>query len=97
MYAEGRGVPDDDREAVKWYRKGAEQGTARLNSTWASCMVGAREYPRTRGGEVVPEAAEQGEAGAQTALGTMYLGGKGVAKDHREAVKWLSRAAEQGD
>jgi len=28
MYANGRGVPEDDREAVKWYRKAAEQGDA---------------------------------------------------------------------
>ena len=25
MYHHGRGVPQDDAEAVKWYRKGAEQ------------------------------------------------------------------------
>jgi cyclophilin family peptidyl-prolyl cis-trans isomerase len=28
MYANGRGVPKDDGEAVKWYRKAAEQGNA---------------------------------------------------------------------
>ena len=28
-YERGRGVPQDDAEAVKWYRKAAEQGTAR--------------------------------------------------------------------
>jgi hypothetical protein len=28
MYAEGRGVPQDDAEAVRWYRKAAEQGSA---------------------------------------------------------------------
>ena len=55
-------MPEDDREAVKWYRR----------------------------------AAEQGDAGAQTALGTMYLGGKGVPEDDREAVKWYREAAEQG-
>ncbi len=26
MYMEGKGVPQDDAEAVKWYRKAAEQG-----------------------------------------------------------------------
>ena len=26
MYAKGKGVPEDDREAVKWTRKAAEQG-----------------------------------------------------------------------
>ena len=28
MYADGRGVPQDDAEAVAWYRKAAEQGNA---------------------------------------------------------------------
>ena len=40
MYAKGKGVPEDDREAVKWYRKAAEQGHAwaqmRLSSMYAS-------------------------------------------------------------
>ena len=28
MYDEGRGVPQDDMEAVRWYRRAAEQGDA---------------------------------------------------------------------
>ncbi len=28
MYANGEGVPENDAEAVKWYRKAAEQGDA---------------------------------------------------------------------
>jgi TPR repeat protein len=29
MYADGLGVPQDDAEAMRWYRKVAEQGDAR--------------------------------------------------------------------
>ena len=29
MYQEGRGVPQSDTEAIKWYRKAAEQGLGR--------------------------------------------------------------------
>jgi uncharacterized protein len=29
MYATGEGVPKDDAEAVKWFRKAAEQGHAK--------------------------------------------------------------------
>lgn len=29
MYAEGQGVPKDEAEAVKWYRKAAEKGFAK--------------------------------------------------------------------
>ena len=42
-------------------------------------------------------AAEQGYAGAQTNLGTMYANGRGVNESKSEAIKWLTRAADQGD
>lgn len=29
MYANGKGVPEDDKQAVKWYRLAAEQGNAK--------------------------------------------------------------------
>ncbi len=40
--------------------------------------------------------AEQGHAGAQSNLGSMYHDGRGVAQDDAEAVKWYQLAAEQG-
>src|SRR5215471_9845720 len=39
--------------------------------------------------------AEKGEAKAQTELGQMYFGGKGVPKDPSEAAIWY-RKADQG-
>ena len=41
-------------------------------------------------------AAEQGLAGAQFSLGSMYDRGIGVTADHLEAAKWIRLAAEQG-
>ena len=40
--------------------------------------------------------AEQGDAKAQFALGTMYRDGQGVARDYAEALRWWRKAAEQG-
>ena len=98
MYSNGEGVPEDDTEAVKWYRLAAEQGNAyaQYSLGWAYAN-----------GEGVPEddteavkwyrlAAEQGVAGAQFRLGVMYDYGQGVPEDDTEAVKWYRRAAEQG-
>jgi TPR repeat protein len=31
MYQKGRGVPKDEVEAVKWYRKAADQGEAKAS------------------------------------------------------------------
>ena len=39
MYANGLGVPQDDAEAVRWYRLAADQGNADAQvSTSGSCM-----------------------------------------------------------
>lgn len=40
--------------------------------------------------------AEQGGAGAQYHLGTMYATGRGVPQNLAEAVKWYREAADQG-
>jgi uncharacterized protein len=40
--------------------------------------------------------AEQGHACAQYHLGWKYHNGKGVIQDYKEALKWYSKAAEQG-
>ena len=41
--------------------------------------------------------AEAGDAYAQFNLGLCYFGGLGVGKDEKEAVKWYTKAAQQGD
>lgn len=41
--------------------------------------------------------AEQGLANAQSILGLCSLRGQGVPRDSNEAVKWLTKAAEQGN
>ncbi len=41
--------------------------------------------------------AEQGDAKAQTSLGSMYGKGEGVPQDYAEAMKWHRLAAGQGN
>ena len=97
-YSDGKGVAKDYGEAVKWYRKAAEQG-----NKWGQNSLGymydngwgvAKDYEEAV--KWYRKAAEQGNAAAQTNLGLMYDNGKGVAKDYGEAVKWYRKAAEQG-
>ena len=40
-------------------------------------------------------AAEQGHADAQNNLGTAYLVGAGVPKDHAKAIRWFRKAADR--
>ncbi len=42
------------------------------------------------------ELADEGDAGAQAALGDMYMEGKGVKADSAEAARWWRKSADQG-
>ena len=43
------------------------------------------------------KAAKQGDVDGVFNLGAVYLNGKGVPKNEKEAFKWITKAAEQGD
>ena len=98
MYAMGEGVPENNREAGKWFRLAAKQGDPE-----AQFNLG-RMYNKGVG---VPEsdveaskwfqlAADQGNAEAQFNLGFMYANGEGVPKDYVKAYIWGNLAAAQG-
>jgi len=93
-YHEGTVVPKDDVEAVKWFRKAANQGDA-----VAQCELGCAYHA----GEGVPKddvqavkwfrkAADQGHVSAQRTLALAYHEGSGVSKDYTESLKWFSKA-----
>ena len=88
----------DYTEAVKWYRKAAEQGHAKAQNNLGNCYYhgnGVEENEK----EAVKwyrKAAEQGDASAQYDLGNCYYYGRGVGQNYEEAVKWYRKAAEQG-
>ncbi|HHF5474779.1 TPA: tetratricopeptide repeat protein [Haemophilus influenzae] len=54
MYADGRGVKQDDVEAVKWFRKAAEQGVAN-----AQAMLGFLYFLGKRGVQVNKSLAKE--------------------------------------
>jgi len=83
MYSTGQGIRQNDAEAVKWFRKAAEQG-----HTKAQFNLGVL-YDKGQGvaqssseaEKWYTKAAERGDVDAQTSLGP----------------KWYRKAAEQGD
>jgi TPR repeat protein len=98
MYANGEGVPEDDAEAVRWYRMAADQGHAKAQYN-LGLMYGTGEGVSEDDAEAVKWyrlAADQGVAFAQNNLGNMYFNGEGVLKNYAEAVKWYRLAADQG-
>ena len=98
IYAIGQGVPQDYREAVKWYRLAADQGLADAQFSLGVTYHTGKGVPQDYREAVkwYRLAADQGLADAQFSLGVTYHTGKGVPQDYREAVKWYRLAADQG-
>ncbi|MDA8634413.1 sel1 repeat family protein, partial [Verrucomicrobiales bacterium] len=94
----GKGVPEDDVEAVKRYRKADEQGDAEAQHNLGTCYYNGEGVPQdyAEAAKWYRMAAEQGFALAQYNLGTCYDNGEGVPQDSAEAVKWYRLAADQG-
>ena len=99
MYAEGKGVRQDDKKAAEWYRKAAEQGEslAQMKLGWMYLKGKGVKQDYKKAAEWYRKAAEQGYAVAQYNLGLLYEEGKGVRQDDNKAIEWFHKSAEQGD
>jgi len=94
----GEGVAKNEKEAIKWYTKSAQQGNPLAQLQIARIYEYGFEVPRDMSiaFNFYKKAAEQENLEAQTRLGRCYANGEGVQKDEKEAYKWLRRSAEQG-
>ena len=90
----GKGLPKDSAEAVKWYRKSAEQGDAIAQYNLGLMYDSGDGVPQDdiEAEKWYRKSAEQGNADAQSYLGSMYFLGEGAPKDYVEAYKWLNLA-----
>src|SRR6266566_4148233 len=93
------GMAKDEAEAVKWFRKAAEQNVADAQFSLGVCYANGRGVTKDDAEAVkwFRKAAEQNYARAQYNLGVCYDSGEGVAKDEVEAYKWWLLAAGQGN
>jgi len=91
------GVTKDEVEAVKWFRKAAEQNFFSAQNCLGFCYLNGIgvEKDEQEGLKWYRKAAEQNFYASQFNLGFCYYNGIGVAKDDAEAVKWYRKAAEQ--
>ena len=96
--ATGDGVPQDDAEAVRWFRMATEQGYAEAQHNLGVMYENGDGTPEDDAEAVrwFRLAAEQGHVYAQYNLGLKYATGEGVPEDDAEAVRWYRLAAEQG-
>ena len=99
LYGEGRGVPQDYKQAVHWYTKAAEQGYAEAQYNLGIMYVSGDGVPKDYKQAVYwfKKAAEQGYAEAQFNLGVSYYNGQGIPQNYKFAYAWSSLAAAQGN
>lgn len=92
------GVWRNYSNAMKWYKKAAEQGHARAQYNLGVLYDQGNGVPQHYGEAMkwYRKAAEQGNTNAQYNLGVMYREGHGVTKDTVQAHKWFNIAAAQG-
>ena len=89
----------DGKEAVKWFRKAAEQGYAAAQYNLGA-MYDSGQGVLKNDKEAVKwyrKAAEQGDASAQLNLGRMFVLGRGVLEDSVMAYAWWNIASANGD
>lgn len=98
-YARGTGIPKSDKDALDWYRRAAEQGSAAAQYNLGFAYANGKGVPQSDSEAVFwyRKSAEQGYPDAQSNLGFMYFNGRGVPQDYIQAHMWTNLAASQGD
>ena len=98
MYTKAQGVPKNDAEALKWYRRAAGGGHApaqlHLGLMYDKGLGVAQNFALAMKWHRL--AAGQGDAAAQITLAEIYDIGRGVPQNFWQSVKWYQLAAEQG-
>ena len=87
--ARGGGVPQDDTQALYWYRQAAEQGDAMAQNHLGSIYTKGLGVPQdyTQALYWYRRAAEQGQAVAQASLGFRYhRGGDSRRITHKPSI-----------
>lgn len=99
-YRNGKGVPQDLQEAVKWYTLAADKNYAEAQAYLGFMYMTGRGVRRNdvEAAKWHRKAAEQGNSLGQYNLGLMYMHGRGgVEASKPYAYVWLKAAAEQNN
>jgi len=98
MYAQGRGVPRDIKQAVEWYTRAAQQGLAMAQFNLGTLYSTGGGIPRdeAKAADWLERAANKGIAQAQFNLAILYEYGRGVRLNAAKALHWYHQAEEFG-
>lgn len=100
FYAEGKGVPQDEKLAVDWFRRGAEACCAKAQFNLSRMLLNGRGVEKSEKESFywVCKAADRGLPEAVVAAGNaFYFGDSGAERDYAKAYAYLLQAAEKGN
>ena len=100
LHQEGKGVPKNHGDAMKWYHKGASH-----NDSFAMSRIG---WLYSKGKGAVPKdyrqafywyekSARNGNQHGQANLAYLYEKGRGVSKNLQLAIEWYQSSARKGN
>jgi TPR repeat protein len=98
LYAEGLGVPRDDRRAAEWYKLAAAHGDSNAMFALAMFALNGRAGPRDRDASTrwLAAAAKLGHPLAAYDLALLYIEGQMFPQDFNRAAEFLRVAAQAG-
>ena len=98
LYADGLGVPNDDKKAAEWYKLAAARGDREAMFALAMFKMTGRGGPadRAEAARLLAEAAKLGHVVAAYDLALLYLEGQVVPQDFTRAAELMRKAADAG-
>jgi len=99
LYADGLGVPNDDKKANDWYKLAAARGDREAIFALAMFRLTGRAGPadRNEGAKLLAEAAKLGHAIAAYDLALLYLEGQLLPQDFTRAAELMKMASNAGN
>jgi len=94
LFAEGKGVEQNDETAFMWFQRAASQGDAAAQYNLGASYAEGKGVQKSSADAAkwFQRAANQGLIFAQVNLGLLYAAGNGVPQDDVEALKWFELA-----
>lgn len=98
LYAEGLGVPKNEKLAADWYKRAVDLGDAPAKFELAIMLAEGRgiDKDRTTAAQLFEDAARSGHALANYNLGLLFLKGDGKPENPFRAAQHIIYAAEKG-
>ena len=99
MYAEGLGVKRDEKKALIWFRKSADQDFVLAQRNMGRMFHDGRGTKRNEAAALVwfKKAGAQGDPLSQFMVGRLTAAGDGVKRDYTQARYWFTQAADRGN